>query len=220
MLKHFSDDEYFLLPDIQTVDGLLDLISGCTFAILSNVLDFRTYCEPNQTEGDPMTKEKWRLWKEFDRNNIHGDERMAICYTRGIALAVFQWIRSSCIVKTPDGEIMEDLPSKYMVQLLGAILAYKSNAETRKLQGAPHCALWMLKAQVLNVVKCDSSIEKLWNKGKAKSSASLRMTLDKGCTIQWKGAPPTTIKPGKLFSFEPILCDTQYPQHNTINVMA
>lgn len=186
MLNYISDDEYFHLPDIQTVDGLLDLISGCASAILGNVLDFRTYSAPNQAENDPTTKEQERLWKEFDRNDIPGSERIAICYARGIALAVFRWIRTSCIVKNAAGEIMDDLPSKYIVNLLDALLAYKSGAISRQLYGAPHCALLMLKAQVLNVVELDSSIEKLWNQRTGKSSHSLTLTLDAGCTVQWK----------------------------------
>ncbi len=59
---------------------------------------------------------------------------MAICYTRGVALHVFAWIRKQCIVKTPNGEIMDDLPSKYVVELLDALLAYKLKADKRKLK--------------------------------------------------------------------------------------
>jgi hypothetical protein len=94
ILNHVSDDEYFHLPDIQNVEGLLDLISGCTPAILGSVLDFKTYSAPNQAEDDPMTKEQQKLWNEFDRNDIPGDECMAICYACGIAVAVFQWIHT------------------------------------------------------------------------------------------------------------------------------
>jgi len=195
-----SDDEYLHLPDVLTTDGLLDLISGCTLAILGNVLDFRTYCAPNQGEADPTRREQQSLWKKFDRNNIPGDERMAICYTRGIALAVFKWIRRWCIVKTPDGEIIEDLPSQYMVALLGSLLAYKSKADQRKLKGAPHCALWMLKAQVSNVVECDRSVKKLWEERKGKSSDTLGITLVEGCTVEWSEDLPISVsQPGGLF---------------------
>lgn len=206
ILNHFSDDEYFHLPDVQRVDGLLDLISGCTLAILGNVLDFRTYSAPNQAEEDPKTREQQRLWKDFDRNDIPGDEHMAICYARGIALAVIQWIRTWCIVKDPVGEVLDDLPSKQIVELLGALLAYKANAATRRLDGAPHCALWMLRAQVLNVVGCDSLVEKLWKGSQGKSSNSLRMTLDEGCTVEWKDDTPHEFhKASKFFSAEFIL---------------
>lgn len=200
MLNHFSDDEYFHLPDVQTLDGLLDLISGCTLAILGNVLDFRTYCASNQANGEPTTNNQQLLWKEFDRNNIPADERMAICYARGVALQVFQWIRVWCIVKAPDGGIIHDLPSKYLVHVLNALLAYKSKAEKQKLEGAPHCALWMLKAQVQNVVQWDTSFEKLWDTMNSRPSHSLMMTLDEGCTVQWKENAPISINSsGKPF---------------------
>jgi len=197
----YSDDEFFHVPDVRTVDGLLDLISGCTLAILGNVLDFRTYSAPNQAEDHPTTKDQQRLWKEFDRNHIPGDERMALCYARGVALAVFQWIRLWCVVKTPEGEVLDDLPSKHMVGLLRTLLAYKAKAKMRQLKGAPHCAPWMLTAQVLNVVKCDSLIEELWGKKTVEASHSLRITLDEGCTVQWKDDAPSSIsKTSKLFS--------------------
>jgi hypothetical protein len=202
MLNHFSDNEYFHLPDVRTVNGLLDLISGCTLAILGNVLDFRTYLAPNQTEEQPTTKEQRRLWKKFDRNNIPGDERLSICYARGIALAVSRWIREWCIVKTPDGKVVEDLPSMHLAQLLDALLAYKTMAGMGKLDGAPHCAFWMLRAQVLNVSECDSSIKKRW---KSPASNSLRITLDEGCTIEWKDDAPIVNLSSKLFAFKPTL---------------
>ncbi len=60
----------------------------------------------------------------------------------------------------------------------------------------------MLKAQVSNVVKCDSSVEKLWNERKGESSGNLRMTLDEGCTVEWSDDTPTPIvQTSKLLSF-------------------
>jgi len=79
-----SDDEHLHLPNIQTFQGLMNLISGCTLAVLANVLDFRTYSAPNQAEEDPTTRAQLQLWKDFDRNDILGDECMVICYTHGV----------------------------------------------------------------------------------------------------------------------------------------
>lgn len=172
------------------MDGLLDMISGCTFAILANVLDFRTYSGPNQPEAVVTTKGQYNLWSNLDRNDIPGDERMAIVYARGVALSVFAWIRKWCIVKDPDGNIIHDLPSKYMVHLLGALLAYKSKAYEENLKGAPHCRPWMLEAQISNVVECDSSVEKLWWKKKGKPSQTLTMNLDERCTVEWRDNTP------------------------------
>jgi hypothetical protein len=36
LLIHFSDDEYLHLPDVRMLQGLLDLISGCTLVVLGN----------------------------------------------------------------------------------------------------------------------------------------------------------------------------------------
>lgn len=194
LLIHVSDDEYLHLPDVRTPKGLLDLVSGCTLAILGNVLDFRTYSAPNQQESEKTTTAQSRLWKDFDRNDIPGDERMAICYARGVALTVFDWIRDFCIIKTPDGQLVDDLPSKYMVNLLNALLGYKEEALAQDLHGAPHCTLPMLQDQIFNVVHCDTFVANLWRKRTAGSSTSLQIDIDEGCTVEWKDNAPSSLQ--------------------------
>ena len=114
---------------------------------------------------------------------------MAMCYARGIALRVFEWIRGWCIVRNPDGGVVDDLPSKHVVQVLDALLAYKTKADGRQLQGAPHFTLRKLKAQILNLVQWDSAVEKVWNERTGESSNSLRLIMDEGCTVEWRTDP-------------------------------
>ena len=183
------------------------MISGCTFAILANVLNFRTYSAPNQPEATPTTRGQSSLWSNLDRNNIPGDECMAIVYAHGIALSVFAWIRKWCIVKDPKSKIIHDVPSKYIVHLLGALLAYKSKAYEQRLRGAPHCLPWMLEAQISNVIERDTSIDELWWKRKGKLSHTLTMTLDERCTVEWRDNTPhglisSELFPSQFFSFE------------------
>jgi hypothetical protein len=121
----------------------------------------------------------------FDRNDISSAERIAMCHARGMALVVFEWIRSHCVIKNPEGDIVEDLPSKHVVQILNALLAYKAKAVSKKYIGAPHCDVTMLKAQVDNVVTCDKSIEKLWTERHSLPSDTLAISLN-GFSIEWK----------------------------------
>lgn len=200
VLIQFSADELIHLPDVGTLDGLLDLISGCTFAILANVLDFRTYSAPNQHERDRTTKAQRQLWEDFDRNAIPGDERMAMCHARGVALVVFGWIRDCCIVQTPDGEVIDDLPSKYAVNMLDALIGYKEKADARSLKGAPHCEQGMLEAQISNVAKCDELVEGLLGKGTKGHSTNLKLNLDERCMVQWKENVPAISLPRKFHS--------------------
>jgi hypothetical protein len=202
----FLDAEFLHLPDVRTVDGLLDLISACTLVILGNVLDFRTYSAPNQGETEEATKAQQQLMIDFDRNNIPGNERMAICYARGVALAVFHWIRSCCIVKTPNGDALDDLPAMHMVQILNTLLAYKKKAMDQDIVGAPHCDIGMLRTQIENVVRCDGLIEKVWTGRKAIPADSLRLDLDKLCTIEWKKGATS---PRRKLLFSHIFCETQ-----------
>ena len=184
-LTYLSEHELHHLPDINTVDGLLDLLAACTLVILGNVLDFRTYCAPNQREEDVATPSQRQQMSLHDRNAIPANERAAICYARGIGLAVFQWIRSSCVIKTPEGVEIEDVPSRYFVHILSALVHYKGLAAQRRLGGAPHCDTRLLKLQIENVVKCDPLIKKRWQM-MGDVLTSLRFTLDADCAIEWK----------------------------------
>ena len=186
-------------------DGLLNLISACILAILGNVLDFRTYSAPNQGEDDLITAMQRNLMSKYDRNAIPSGERIAICYARGMALAMFGWIRSSCIIKTPKGAIIEDLPSRCIVQILNTVIAYKASAGQRQLKGAPHCDTKMLKAQIENVVKCDPLIEQCW-KDRGEASKSLHFSLENGCTIHWKTDMPLSCKFFILFECRAEIC--------------
>jgi hypothetical protein len=121
----------------------------------------------------------------FDRNNIPPTERIAICYARGMALAVFDWIRSYCVIKDQHGDIVNDLPSKHVVQILNSLLEYKATAVHEKYHGAPHCNATMLKAQVQNVVTCDKAIEKLWKERNRFPSDTLAIPLE-GFKVEWK----------------------------------
>ena len=98
-----QDAEYSHLPDITKFRGLLDLISACTLAILGNVLDFRTYSSANQHEDSNTSKDQIFLMSTYDRNDISSNERMAICYARGVALSIFEWVRTEFVVTHPDG---------------------------------------------------------------------------------------------------------------------
>jgi hypothetical protein len=186
--EKYPDPEFSHLPDVETTDGLLDLLSACILAILANVLDFRMYSAPNQGEHDKVTAMQKRLMILFDRNDISSNERLGICYARGVALMVFEWIRSYCVIKNHQGDVVDDLPSIYVVQILNALLAYKANAMHKKHVGAPHCNVALLTAQVDNVVKCDKAIEKLWTERQRFPSDTLAISLA-GCSIEWKINP-------------------------------
>ena len=150
-----------------------------------------------------------QLWKDFDRNHIPAPERVSMCYARGIALAVFKRIRAQCIIRKPDGEIVHDLPSQHVVELLTNLLTYKKKATGQKLDGAPHCTSWKLMAQVLNVVKCDPSFQKIWGVKERKSTHNLSVTLCEGCTVEWKDDTASSVsETSKLFLFH-LFCEAQ-----------
>ena len=91
----------------------------------------------------------------YDWNDIPHNERLAICYVRGVALFQFNWVQSHLIATARDGHVLEDLPSRFLVQILKLLMNYKAKAMRMKMKGAPHFNTASLRRQASNVVKCD-----------------------------------------------------------------
>ena len=148
---------------MNTMDGILDLLSLAALNFLGNVLDFRTYSAPNQGEDQEASDEQKKLLGKFDRCDITGDERSAMCYARGVAIIIFNWIRNHCtLILAGQSDPIDDLPSQYMCKLLRAILRYKHCAMEKELSGAPHCSYEDLLKQIENVIQCDKHIFSCW----------------------------------------------------------
>lgn len=171
---------------MTTFDGLLDLLSACTLAILGNVLEPRTYSAPNQSADEAMSDTQKNFMMKYDRNNIPTNERKAIIYARGVALYMFRWVRSEFDITGPDGHVVEDLPSRFLVQILKALITYKAQAMRSAWKGSPHCDTASLKRQVTNVVRCDPLIEKMWNNGETLSENSLEFEGKDGYSVKRK----------------------------------
>ncbi len=78
------------IPDINTFDGVLDLLSECILAILGNVLDFWTYSAPNQGDDQQMSVLQSVMIMVFNCNDISHNKWMAICYVWGVAPILIQ----------------------------------------------------------------------------------------------------------------------------------
>ena len=177
------------MPDITTFDGVLDLLSACILAILGNIFDFRTYSAPNQTEDEGMTPTQSTMMLLHDRNNIPQNERLAICYVRGVALFLFDWVRTRLQITGPDGRVVEDLPSRFLVQSGKSVVNYKGKAMRMRMKGAPHCDTSSVRRQLANVVKCDSSLETLWIKNVGIPDNTFAIEGKNGYVVQRKAGP-------------------------------
>jgi len=126
---------------------------------------------------------------KFDRNHIPGNERMAISYARGVALYVFDWVRSQCVVTGPDGNTVDDLPSRLLIQVIKALLNYKRKAMQMKFKGAPHCNTGSLEKQVMNLVKSDKQVQNMWRDSEDICDNSLALQNKDGYSVKWKDPP-------------------------------
>lgn len=191
------------LPDVNTMGGVLNLLSLATVNFLGNVVDFRTYSAPNQGEDTVASDEQKQLLGMYDRSDITGDECFAMCYARGIAIVIFNWIRDHCTIVGRDGSVIDDLPSIYICKLLLALIRYKRSAMEQNMTGAPHCSSAALQKQIENVVQCDKRLSlfwKSWDKSYNPRRCSISF-MTSGYTVKWSSDAFEGLRCEMLLSF-------------------
>ncbi|KJA20592.1 hypothetical protein HYPSUDRAFT_142053, partial [Hypholoma sublateritium FD-334 SS-4] len=179
-----SDPAASHLPKIDTIDGLMNLLSACVLVILGNVLDFRTYRAPTQEEFKKADKNQ-QILINHEINTIPLSERFAICYARGVALRLFDWIRQCSIITGPRGEVISDLPSCFFIQISQTLIRYKEGANTSKLDLQANCTLDALVKQINNVVILDPCISSLWPERHLLPSDSLVLADQDKHSVRW-----------------------------------
>jgi hypothetical protein len=173
------------LPNVNNIDGLMNLLSACILVILGNVLDFRTYCAPTQEEYTKADKNQ-QILIDHEINNIPLSERLAICYARGVALRLIKWIRDCSEITNPEGFIVTDLPSRFFVQIAQTLIKYKEGANASKLDLQANCTLAMLTKQIINVVAIDPHFSGWWSTERdSLPSDSLALANQGGYSITW-----------------------------------
>ena len=173
------------LPNVDNIDGLMNLLSACVLVILGNVLDFRTYRAPTQEENQEAD-ENQQILIDHDFNTIPVNERFSICYSRGVALHLIKWIRRFSVITGPGGEIVQDLPSSFFVQIAQTLIKYKKGANISELDLDANCKLDMLVKQIENVVKIDPHFSSLWMDRHSIPSNSLALANQSDYSVKWQ----------------------------------
>lgn len=172
------------LPKIDDIDGLMNLLSACVLVVLGNVLDFRTYRAPTQGEYTKADKIQ-QILINHEINTIPLSERFSICYARGVALRLMDWIRHCAVITGPGGEIISDLPSHFFIQISQTLIKYKEGANSSKLDLKANCTLEMLAKQINNVVEVDPCISSLWSERHLLPSDSLALADQNKYSVRW-----------------------------------
>ena len=66
------------------------------------------------------------------------NECQALCYVCGFALFIFDWVQNNLVITAPDTNIVWNLPLKFFIQIVKALMNCKSKAMQIKLKGASH----------------------------------------------------------------------------------
>ncbi len=162
----------------------MNLLSACVLVIMGNVLEFRTYCAPTQEEYTKADRNQ-QILIDNEINSIPLHERIAICYARGVALHIFSWIRDCAVITGPGGHIIDDLPTRYFIQIAQTLIRYKGEANTSQLDLQANCTLEMLTKQIDNIVAIEPRFTSMWSKRHSVPSDSLALTNQDSFIIQW-----------------------------------
>jgi hypothetical protein len=168
---HSIDPAASHLPNVNNIDGLMNLLSACVLVILGNVLDFRTYCAPTQEEYTKADKNQ-QILIDHDINTIPINERLAICYAHRVALCLINWIRHCSVITGPGGDTINNLPSRFFIQIAQTLIKYKEGANASKLDVQANCMLEMLTKQIIDI---DPQISSLWSERHLLPSDSLAL---------------------------------------------
>ena len=181
----YTDPAASHLPNVHNIDGMMNLLSACLLVVFGNVLDFRTYCAPTQEENQKANKHQ-QILIDHEINAIPVDERKAICYSRGVALHLINWIRRFCKITGPGGKDVIDLPSHFLVQISQTLIKYKKGADLSQLETKANCTLDMLTRQIENVLGVDSGFSSLWLKRHSLPSDSLTLANQEEYSVEWQ----------------------------------
>lgn len=154
------------MPDLTTIQGLLDLLSLCNLVILGNVLDHRTYSAPNQdaeTEATPRQRNRMDL---YDHNAMPSQERDSSVYARGVCIQMLHWCMAHFEIQdSRTGRIIdENVAASHLVRQAIALQKYKNVATSKGIKGAPHCTPADLDRQIGNALKTYPAAYKIWTK--------------------------------------------------------
>ena len=90
-------------------------------------------------------------------------EQGACNWTGCDLLYLMNWIRHFCVITGPGGEVVQDLPSSFFVQIAQTLISYKKGANFSKLDLNANCKLDMLIKQMENIVKINPLFSSLWS---------------------------------------------------------
>lgn len=170
------------IPNLKNMASVLDLLAACSISILSNVLDFKTYCYPNQGPGDDdgekttsevlhtdngLTNDQVRQMELFDYNSKSSDDRAGCVYARGLALDLLKWFTDHYLLVEPSGKPAADTYGVLMNNLCHQaymVWLAKKKAVDQGVKGAPHCTLSLLERQLRGLFHKGSAAHSLLDK--------------------------------------------------------
>lgn len=151
-----SDQASLHVPEVGTIDGLVDLLSTCTLGILLGVLDFRTYGTENMPPHDQ------KMWTLHDDIPLPLTERLENQYARGQCSELLDWVDEHFSLMISSDGITADISIKDVQATLfkrhvDLLEKYKRNADAAKFMKTANFTLTNVKTQLDAIRKKYSS---------------------------------------------------------------
>jgi len=135
------------IPDLKTMDSVVDVIMACVIGIFTNLLDFETYLFP--IPEHTISDEERQQFEQDDFNAMTKIDRMACTYVRGLSWSLLEWLTKNIIVLKNDQDFdLGNMIETYILDLCLALWTYKSRAQAQSVNGVPGCNLESLERQL------------------------------------------------------------------------
>ncbi len=202
----------------------MDLLAACSMSILSNVLDFETYCYPNQSsdDNDNDNEKQARKMELFDYNSKSPDDRAGCVYVRGLALDLLKWFSVNYLLVEPDGKPTLDTYAVLMNNLCHQVYMVwlaKKKASDEDVKGAPHCTLGLLERQLRGLFPKDFTAFSILDKKLSEGSESdTMMFMDfTDWKVEKQPIRPYSHQPADIVALGMTPLDRKYAQGCLVN---
>jgi hypothetical protein len=184
----FADPSLEHIPNLESMESVMDVIMACAIGIFINVLDMDTY-RPPMSENSISEKNQEEL-RRNDFNAISQINRMSCTYTRGLSWSLLEWLDENLIFVLGRREcVFSEVIETYFVDLCLAIRSYKIQSEKRSNTNTSECKLPSVDHQLTHLFDSESRFHHRLMEEFDNESASMDFDIS-GYAVKRRQHPP------------------------------
>lgn len=153
LLLFAADPSYEHIPNLETMESVMDAVSACAIGIFINILDFETYRFQHTEDED--------YFRRNDLNAMTKNDRMACTYVRGLSWSLLQWLNENLEIQHRKKKCdLFELMETYFVDISLAIRSYKILSDNHSVRDKSGFELESLDHQLTHLFDEDTQFHR------------------------------------------------------------